>query len=141
MESKPASTAYRPRRRVSSRRILLGLLLLALLLRLPGLDWGLPYVYHPDEPTHVNIVLEILKTGDLNPHWFKYPSFRIYASLPVAIIYFLLGVARGQFSSIQELNAATMLTCGSGSTEIPGLYAGLSGSSDFRRPLTAARRG
>ena len=125
MESKPAPTAYRPRRRISSRRILLALVLVALLLRLPGLDWGLPYVYHPDEPTHVNIVLDILKTGDLNPHWFKYPSFRIYASLPVAVIYFLLGVARGQFNSIQELNAATMLTCGSGTTKIPGLYAGL----------------
>jgi 4-amino-4-deoxy-L-arabinose transferase-like glycosyltransferase len=97
----------------------------ALIVRLPGLTWGLPYVYHPDEPTHVGIVLNILKTGDLNPHWFKYPSFRVYISLPVAIIYFLLGVARGQFSSVQELEAATMLGCGSGTTAVPGLYAGL----------------
>jgi len=105
--------------------VMLGLMALALVLRLPGVRWGLPHIYHPDEPTHVGIVLNILKSGDLNPHWFKYPSFRIYISLPVAIVYFLLGVSRGQFASVQELQAASMLTCGTGTTTIPGLYAGL----------------
>lgn len=114
-----------PQRWPGPRVLLGGLLILALLIRLVGLGWGLPNVYHPDEPTHVDIVLKILKTGDWNPHWFKYPSFRIYISVPVAIAYFLLGVSRGQFRSMQELQAAEMLTLGSGTTEIPGLYYGL----------------
>jgi len=110
----------------TSRALILPALIIgALALRLAGLGWGLPFVYHPDEPTHVNIVLNILKTGDYNPHWFKYPSFRVYISLPVAIIYFLLGVSRGNFGSVQDLVAANMVTCGSGSTDIQGLYYGL----------------
>lgn len=112
-------------RRLSDGTLVTVLILLALVARVPGLNWGLPYVYHPDEPNHVNMVLNILKTGDLNPHWFKYPSFRIYVSVPVAIGYFLLGVARGRFGSVQDLIAADMVTLGSGTTDIPGLYLGL----------------
>jgi 4-amino-4-deoxy-L-arabinose transferase-like glycosyltransferase len=105
--------------------ILVFLLAVALFVRVIGIDWGLPYLYHPDEPTHVGIVLNILKTGDLNPHWFKYPSFRIYASLPVAAGYFLLGVSKGSFRSIQELNAGRIVTVGTGLTQIPMLYLAL----------------
>jgi len=104
---------------------LVGILLVALVLRVLGLGWGLPFVYHPDEPTHVGIVLNILKTGDFNPHWFKYPSFRVYASLPVAIVYFLAAVARGKFTSVQQMVPARLLTAGSGTTEIASLYYGL----------------
>ncbi|MBN1401656.1 MAG: glycosyltransferase family 39 protein [Anaerolineae bacterium] len=108
------------------REILLGsLLILALGVRILGLGWGLPFVYHPDEPIHVNIVLNILKTGDWNPHWFKYPSFRIYISVPVAIVYFLLSVSRGHVTSVQQLVAANVLHVGAGTTEVPGLYLAL----------------
>ena len=104
------------------RIMLVGLLAIALTVRVIGLDWGLPYLYHPDEPPHVTIILNILKTGDLNPHWFKYPSFRIYASLPVAIVYFLLGVSKGAFRSIQGLGPGQLVTVGTGITQIPKLY-------------------
>lgn len=113
------------RQRDWSKVILAGILLTAFVLRILGLGWGLPYVYHPDEPTHVGIVLNILKTGDFNPHWFKYPSFRVYASLPVAIVYFLAAVAKGKFTSVQQMVPARLLTAGSGTTEIASLYYGL----------------
>ena len=105
--------------------ILAGILLVAFVLRVLGLGWGLPFVYHPDEPTHVGIVLNILKTGDFNPHWFKYPSFRVYVSLPVAIVYFLAAVAKGKFTSVQQMVPAKLLITGSGTTEIASLYYGL----------------
>ena len=111
--------------RTSERLLLAGLLLVGLAVRLPGVDWGLPLVYHPDEPTHVDILLNIIKTGDFNPHWFKYPSFRVYSSLPIVILYFLAGVAGGRFRSVQELVGSRMITLGSGTTDIPGLYLGL----------------
>ncbi len=104
---------------------LIGILLVALVLRVLGLGWGLPFIYHPDEPTHVGIVLNIIKTGDFNPHWFKYPSFRVYASLPVAIVYFLAAVAKGKFTSVQQMVPAKILAAGSGTTEIASLYYGL----------------
>lgn len=109
----------------AERAALVVLLAIALTTRVIGLDWGLPYLYHPDEPTHVGIVLNILKTGDLNPHWFKYPSLRIYASLPVAIVYFFLGVSKGAFTSVQELDPGRLVTVGTGITQIPNLYLAL----------------
>ena len=56
------------------------ILLFGVLLRLYKLDFGveLPYVAHTDEPTQYNPAIRILTTGDLNPHFFNYPSLPIY---------------------------------------------------------------
>ncbi|GEM_PF-2637223 len=56
----------------------LGLVVGATLLRLVGLDFGLPYPWHPDEPAIMSRAIRILQTGDLNPGWFHYPSLVIY---------------------------------------------------------------
>ncbi len=48
-------------------------------LRLTGIAWGAPYAYHPDEHFIVHRALDIVRTGDLDPHWFQYPSLWIYA--------------------------------------------------------------
>lgn len=66
--------------------IRLGLICLfffALFLRGYGLDFGLPHTdCRPDETTIIQIALNLLK-GDLNPHFFHYPSlfFYVLASL------------------------------------------------------------
>ncbi len=58
-----------------SARLALGLvLLLALGLRLWGLSFGLPYVIQPDEPSVEDRALAMWLGGDLNPHYFVYPS-------------------------------------------------------------------
>ena len=60
---------------------LLGLFLvvcLAFVMRFRGVWFGYPLLLHPDEPTIVNAALDIIKTGDLNPHFFNYPSLNIY---------------------------------------------------------------
>lgn len=56
--------------------LLAGTLLLALLLRLHGLDWGLPYLWHPDEKLH--IVGLMIHNHTLDPHHFINPSFHLY---------------------------------------------------------------
>ncbi|HVP38530.1 MAG TPA: hypothetical protein VMS93_05030 [Candidatus Saccharimonadales bacterium] len=71
--------------------VLWAILAAALVLRLPGLTYGLPSLfYHHDEP---QIVLRALRfgTGDLNPHSFRWPGtwhmelmFLAYAGLFVA---------------------------------------------------------
>ncbi|MBF0495668.1 MAG: glycosyltransferase family 39 protein [Deltaproteobacteria bacterium] len=69
--------------------------LYAFTLRILGVTDGLPYLYwrHWDEPQIASAALRILKTGDLNPHFFNYPSFMIYACLLVDVLhyYFLMG--------------------------------------------------
>ncbi|MBI4517988.1 MAG: glycosyltransferase family 39 protein [Deltaproteobacteria bacterium] len=52
--------------------------LLALALRLWGLAWGAPFVYHPDEHFILHRALDIVRERDLNPHWFQYPTLPIY---------------------------------------------------------------
>ena len=42
-------------------------------LRVWGVNFGLPLLYHPDEPTFVRIAMHF-GTGDLNPHWFGNPG-------------------------------------------------------------------
>jgi len=50
------------------------IVLLALLLRFPGVFSGYPLVLHPDEPTLVDAARAMVLSGDLNPHFFRYPS-------------------------------------------------------------------
>lgn len=65
-------------------RLWLGLVLATgLVLRLVGLDWGLPgdthlYSYHPDEWQMVEGAVGLAVRGDANPHFFNYPSLTIY---------------------------------------------------------------
>jgi 4-amino-4-deoxy-L-arabinose transferase-like glycosyltransferase len=65
---------------------LFAVFILALVVRLVGLRWGLPnaerwYSYHPDESTR-QIVLGVFNVlqGDFNPHFFNYPSLTVYAT-------------------------------------------------------------
>lgn len=77
-------------------------LIVSLILRLWAVNFGLPYLYHPDEPTVVLKAVNIIQTGDLNPHFFNYPSFQIYLLVLIYLIFFFFGKAIGRFSSLQE---------------------------------------
>ena len=65
------------------------ILLLAFALRLWGINFGLPYQYHADEPIVVNHALAY-GSGDLNPHFFKVPPFVSYLLFICYGIYFVL---------------------------------------------------
>lgn len=79
------------------------LLAVALGLRVWGANFGLPtYVCHPDEPAVVERAAGILRTGDLNPKWFHYPSGYLYAQAVAYIVYFLWGAVRGNFAFVPE---------------------------------------
>ena len=68
----------------SELALIVPIILLALFLRLWGIRWGEPYVYHPDEWEMVWPALRIVQTGDFNPHDFHKPSFLIYAETAIA---------------------------------------------------------
>ena len=52
----------------------LGFLVLATVLRVVFLDWGLPYIYHPDEPINIATIHKMIAESDFDPHFFQYPS-------------------------------------------------------------------
>ncbi len=61
---------------------------LGVLLRLIGIDWGLPAIYDPDEPDFVNRALVMLDTGNLDPGWFGHPgSATMYSFLAAFAAY------------------------------------------------------
>jgi 4-amino-4-deoxy-L-arabinose transferase-like glycosyltransferase len=99
--------------------ILLGVMVVGLVLRLGGLSYGLPYLYHPDEPLGATVALNMLKTGDLNPHFFGYGSLFFYLNALAYIPYFLLGRLLNVFHSPADIPNLQMLALGVGQTFMP----------------------
>ncbi|WP_455244462.1 ArnT family glycosyltransferase [Petrachloros mirabilis] len=54
------------------------ILVLACVIRIKGIWFGYPLPVHPDEPKLVETALNMIKSGDFNPHFFNYPSLNIY---------------------------------------------------------------
>ncbi|MEI7769162.1 MAG: phospholipid carrier-dependent glycosyltransferase [Chloroflexales bacterium] len=82
---------------------------LALVTRLWSLNWGLPYVEHPDEPALVEVALRMVRDGSLNPHIFLYPSLYYYLLAVTARLHLVWGVAAGLYGSVQDLVLKTYL--------------------------------
>lgn len=109
----------------SSNLCLLSILLLALLVRIYGIGFGLPYIFHPDEPTIFYRAFTLpLETHSLNPDWFIYPSLYIHVqSLVYGLVYavsFIFGLLRGTFIHIKDLNEATFYLWGRVATALFG---------------------
>jgi hypothetical protein len=81
------------------------LLVTALMLRLFGIQFGLPYLYHADEPIVVNHALAY-GSGDLNPHFFRIPPLVSYVLFVLYGIFFLAGKVAGLFASIREFETS-----------------------------------
>ncbi len=60
--------------------ILALIILIGFILRLWGFTIDLPSIYNTDEVYIVDSYINILNTGDLNPHLVFYPSFQVYLS-------------------------------------------------------------
>lgn len=70
----------------------------ALVLRVWGAAWSLPYVDHPDEPAVVNVVLRIVQ-GKLDPDFFFYPSLMLYLQALLFKVHFLWGLQTGLYQA------------------------------------------
>src|SRR6266404_5286496 len=81
--------------------ILTVILGLALAVRLLGINYGLPYVYNPDEAILVNHAVAF-GTGDLNPHFFGYPSLYIYVLFLIYALSYVIGWLTGVFTSTND---------------------------------------
>jgi 4-amino-4-deoxy-L-arabinose transferase-like glycosyltransferase len=85
---------------------------LALVLRLWGISYDLPFIYYPDEPGYVAIAQRIFKTGDLNPHFFNYPSLFFYLNAASYIPYYVAGALAGEFSARTDIAAPLAIAVG-----------------------------
>jgi 4-amino-4-deoxy-L-arabinose transferase-like glycosyltransferase len=98
---------------VNREAILLSVILLvALLVRIWGVGYDLPYIYHAAEPRNVTISQNIFKTGDLNPHFFNYPSLFFYINSFAYIPYYLLGKFLAIFTTPGDILSPTSLAMG-----------------------------
>ena len=115
-------------RLTSKRRVcgadlaLVAILLLGLALRLWGINFGLPYTYAPDEPSYLIVTLRIIETGDLNPHWWYYPSLMFYLNAVALLLFFLAGRLTGAFTTLADLAQPEVITMGVGRLELPGEF-------------------
>ena len=86
---------------LSFRRLLWVLMAVALVLRwpMPEFDWN-----HFDESSFVVLPLGFWG-GDLDPHFFNYPTFHFYLVSIAYFLYYCLGWSVGQFGSMQAFVA------------------------------------
>lgn len=78
------------------------ILIIAAGLRFWGLSFGLPHDHcRPDEVTLVHHALSI-GAGDLNPHFFNYPTLHFYLLAIAFGAYFVGGYVLGVFSGLQD---------------------------------------
>ena len=77
-------------------------LLIAALLRFWALDQGVPFSVQVDEPEVMLRAVQMMRSGDLNPHFFDYPAFYMYQQAVVAVLRFLLGAMRGEWASLAQ---------------------------------------
>jgi hypothetical protein len=82
--------------------LMLVILVAAAWLRFRGLAWGLPYPYHPDEGSILFHALGF-GTGDLNPHWFRWPSLLMYVMFGVYGAFYVVGRIAGAFGAPADL--------------------------------------
>ena len=106
-------------RRVASPDFLIpaGLFVFAFILRELGVHAWLPYVGHPDEPKIIDSAIHIVKTGDLNPHLYIWPSLWIYLEALVIRAHVIWGTLRGAYQGTQSLPDVTHIF-----TLAPGVY-------------------
>jgi len=94
------------------RTLLVVILGVAAVARLWQLTAGVPHAVEIDEPIVVDHALQILRTGDWNPHVFNYPTLVIYLQAGVDIARFLLGALRGEWASLDSFHIAAVYDAG-----------------------------
>lgn len=96
--------ADKTRQKSSSRKTIIAIVFIIALgafFRFWGIGFGLPDLYHPDEQKIVSTAMAF-GTGDLNPHFFRYPSFYMYIQFFIYGIFYLLGLVTGVFTGTYD---------------------------------------
>jgi 4-amino-4-deoxy-L-arabinose transferase-like glycosyltransferase len=93
-------TEPKPTVRNAERAMLLAILVLAAMLRLHGLNFGLPALNDPDEPVFIMTAMDMLREGRLNPGWFGHPATLLFYLLALIVLLVgAIGAILGAWSS------------------------------------------
>lgn len=87
--------------------VMSALFLFAFALRWYGISGSLPYVAHPDEPKVIDSAIHIVKSGDLNPHLYIWPSIYIYIQALLLKVHVVWGTLRGYYEGVASLPDVT----------------------------------
>jgi hypothetical protein len=111
---------------------------LGLALRLTGLAYGLPDHFHWDEPTIMNRAIR-MAGGDLDPHFFYYPTLLMYALLAANGVLYAAGHVLHVYASTNDF-AVSYLTDSTASYLVGrALVASLGAASVFLAYLVGRR--
>ena len=77
-------------------------LIMASILRLWAIDFGLPFFSHIDEDYYLPQALRILSSWDLNPYYFRNPPLLTYLYSTALFLYFIFGKLIGWFTSMRD---------------------------------------
>ncbi len=87
--------------------LILFIVVMAFAIRATGTWFGLPYIYSADAHLFVNPALNMIRTGDLNPHWYGAGTFVIYCLAVLWLFvmggYMLWGALTGNAHPISEI--------------------------------------
>ncbi|MCO6430682.1 MAG: glycosyltransferase family 39 protein [Deltaproteobacteria bacterium] len=108
----------------------------AALVRFQGLDFGLPAFFHPDEGRKMKIARGMVESGDLNPHYFRHPTFLLYATAGMTWINSLIHGSIPDLPTVDYLGRSVSAALGSFSVLILFLIVRL--LYDARSGLIAA---
>ena len=81
-------------------------------LRVWHVGTGMPLAVVAGEPAVMSAVVQMLKSGDFNPHVFECPTGYVYLQLGVALIGFLSGAVRHAWSAVEQVGAADFYVWG-----------------------------
>ena len=79
-------------------------------------------MFNPDEATYVEISQQIFKTGDLNPHFFRYPTLFLYINAVAYIPYYLIGNSLGFFENRSDIPSPQRIAMGTGIISKPSVF-------------------
>jgi 4-amino-4-deoxy-L-arabinose transferase-like glycosyltransferase len=96
------------------RIAIVAVLIAAFAVRVIGVTWHLPYVYHADEPTNYSVVRVMMLRRSLDPRFFHYPSLFFYVYGAVIGAWFEFGRALGWFHSVASMPRPIMEVAGAG---------------------------
>jgi len=106
--------------RMKLPQVALGIVLfVAALVRILGITYDLPYIFHADEPTNMQIILRIFRSGDLNPHFFNYPSLFFYLHSLAYVPYYSIGTLVGGFHAPTDVTPPITLIMGTTLATMP----------------------
>ncbi len=107
---------------LKAKRLLSAIVIFGLGLRLWGIGFGLPYIYHPDEALPVTIALRFLHTGDLNPHFYNWPSLLLYLDALIYLALFGVGKFLGWYAAPTDLPMPDVIAVGVGKVLLPAEF-------------------